>query len=55
MSLEAKLLLISVCAAMLAGCNPPKQPKPSRTPIPKSAMGTSGAEAPVLTNWVWLD
>jgi hypothetical protein len=50
MSCRAKLLLISVCAAMLAGCNPPKQPKPSPTPIPKSARGTSGVKAPALVD-----
>lgn len=53
MSFGARLLLISICVAMVAGCNPPKQPKPSPTPIPKSAWVTSGAKAPALVAAGW--
>lgn len=48
MSFGAKLLIIGGCAAMVAGCNPPKQPKPSPTPIPKWALGKLWAEAPFV-------
>lgn len=50
MGLRVRLLLILGCLAIMTGCNPPKQPKPSPTPIPRWAQETEGVKSSLMAN-----